>query len=361
MATAFERVARTRGVEPPKPRPDHLRVVREDEFQPTVTEHRPVRFSEIVGQGELLMRLGTHLKSAAKRGTQPGHVLLDGGPGLGKTTIAQAIAGELTEEYGIPSRCHEIEGDVIKSQNDLVLELAQLTPGDVLFIDEIQAISPSVQVSLYKALEDGYMLVRASKKSPAQRFDLPPITVVAATTHPGKISAPLRDRFKFVGHVQPYGVDDLQLVVLSYAERNEVEIEFDAAEVIARASRFTPRRAIRLLDSVRDYALEVDQDVIDTETALQGLEYCGVDEYGLEDRDRRLMRLLLDEFDGGPIGLAPLASSFGVDVTELTRDIEPYLVQAGVWALQPSGRAATRDTWKIITGSVPPIINGRLR
>jgi Holliday junction DNA helicase RuvB len=322
--------------------------------------HRPVRFSEIVGQPKLIMRLETHLKVAVARGAQPGHILLDGGPGLGKTTIAQAIVTELNER-GMPSRFHEITADAISNARKLALELAKVGAGDVFFVDEIQALKPSAQVALLRVMEDGVMFVEGTAKQPAIRFDVPAFTLVAATTHPGKLSAPVRDRFKFTGHLEPYSFDDLQLVVLSYGERVDIKMEFEAAELIARAARYTPRIATRLVDSVRDYAYEVTGDFdapIDEETARQGLEYAGIDRYGLDDRDRRYLHKLCVDFLGGPIGKDALMCTLNVDKDEL-EIIESYLLTAGLLDRHRTGRCATRATY-IALGfdPVPPVLNG---
>lgn len=362
-ASAFERVAQARGSEVPAQRQACLHVVPDDPTPPPTVSYRPVRFRDIIGQGRLVMRLETHLNSAVARGVQPGHILLDGGPGLGKTTIGQAVAGELSER-DVRSSFREVTADAIPTVRKLVIELMQLAPGDVWFVDEIQELKPAVQVALYKALEDGYMLVEGGGKDAAQRFVVPPFTMVGATTHPGKLTPPLRDRFKLVGHLEPYAFDDLALVLLSHAEHTGVDMTFEAADVIARASRYTPRRGIRLLEAVRDYAFEVTGDVhakLDEETAAQGLEYAGVDRYGLDDRDRRVLRALCMDFLGGPVGLAPLACQLGMDPGELTKDVEPYLVQAGLWRLLPRGRAATRASYVVLDLPVPPLVNGLLR
>lgn len=364
MTSAFERVAQARGIDVPSIRRASLHVVTDEPVAATeAPSHRPVRFAEIVGQAKLLMRLETHLKAAVARGAQPGHILLDGGPGLGKTTIAQAVCGELTG-LGVSSRFHEITADVITNPRKLAVELAELQAGDVWFVDEIQALKPAVQVTLLRVMEDGLLFIEASSKTPAIRFEVPSFTLVAATTHPGKLSAPVRDRFKFVGHLEPYSFDDLQMVVLAYAERCDSKLDFEAAEIIARASRYTPRRSVRLTDAVRDYAYEVTGDLdapIDAETARQGLEYNDTDEFGLDERDRRYLRCLCMEFNGGPIGAPVLAATLGMDMTELTGDIEPYLMTAGLLTRRPNGRCATTASYMVLGLPVPPILNGWLR
>lgn len=365
MTSAFERVALARGIEAPTVRRANLRVVPDvNTAAPTESNaHRPVRFAEIVGQPKLLMRLETHLRASVARGGQPGHVLLDGGPGLGKTTIGQAVCGELGA-LGIESRFHEMTADVIRTPRKLAMELAELTDGDVLFIDEIHALKTGVQVALLRVLEDGILFVEGDSKSPSIQFEVPSFTLVGATTHPGKLSNPLRDRFKFVGHLEPYTFEELQLVVLSYAERLGVDMKFEAAEIIARASRYTPRRGVRLLDAIRDYAFEVTGEldsVIDEDTALQGLEYSDIDQYGLEERDRRYLRCLVHDFMGGPVGEGLLAATLNMDVSEVRNDVEPYLMIAGLLARRTNGRCATKDTYTVLGLAVPPMLNGALR
>lgn len=365
MTSAFERVALARGIEAPTVRRANLRVVpAADTTAPAESNaHRPVRFAEIVGQPKLLMRLETHLRAAVARGGQPGHILLDGGPGLGKTMLAQAITGEL-KALGVEARCHELTADTISSPRKLAMELAVLSAGDVFLVDEIQALKPLVQTALLRVLSDGVMFVEATSKHPAERFDVPAFTLVGATTHPGKLSDALRSRFKFSGHLDPYSFDDLTLVTLSYSERIGVKIEFEAAELIAKASRYTPRRAERLVDAVRDYAFEVtgDSDApIDMETAEQGLEYQDIDRFGLEERDRRYLRCLIHDYNGGPIGAPVLSASLGMDLTELTNDVEPYLLTSGLLTRRPNGRCATKASYTVLGIPVPPIISGWMR
>lgn len=361
-SSAFERVAERRGVEAPKARvlhvvPDAAVAVAE---RPV---HRPVRFGEVVGQGRLLMRLETHLRAAVARGCQPGHVLLDGGPGLGKTTIAQAVAAELCE-LGVESVFHELTGDAISNARKLAIELATLNAGDVLFIDEVQGLRQSVQTALLRVLEDGVMFVEASAKAAAIRFVVPAFTLVAATTHPGKLSAPVRDRFKLTGHLESYDVDDLAVVALQYAERSDVHLDVDAALVLAGASRGTPRRVVRLADAARDYSFEVTGKLdapIDAETAKQALEYNDTDQLGLEQRDHRYLECLVHEYLGGPVGAPVLAGTLGMGVSELVDDVEPYLMSAGLLSRRPNGRCATEVTFGVLGLPVPPILNGWMR
>lgn len=317
---------------------------------------RPERLRDIIGQPRLTEQLTTFLNSAVARHEQPGPILLDGGPGLGKTTIGQAISGELTDR-GTTSRFHELAGEELK-RKELIEALSKLRDGDILFMDEIQELQRRVQVTLYKAMEDGYIIVNGAP------MYLPKFTLIGATTHSGKITAPLRDRFKFAGHIVPYAFDDMQLVLMSYAEHAGIDLSWDAAKVIAKASRYTPRLGIGLVGKVRDYAFKMTDDIdakLDDETARQGLEFNGVDQYGLDDRDRRVLCAVTDEFFGGPIGLNPLATTLGMDPTELSKDIEPYLVKAGLLRHLPRGRAATRATYIVQGLPIPILINGFLR
>lgn len=325
--------------------------------------HRPVHFADIIGQPRLIDRLSTHLNSAVVRGVQPGHVLLDGGAGLGKTTIAQAIATELADR-GVRSTFHDVTGDAIVSVGKLALQLSALTAGDVLLVDEIHALRAPIQLALLRALEDRMLSVPGGSRSAAQRLRLPAFTLIGATTAPGRLSEPLRARFKLAGHLVPYSFDALQLVIQGHAERAGIALTTEASEIIARASRFTPRTALRLVEACRDYALDVTGDrhaKVDGETASQGLEYAEVDQYGLDERDRRVLLQLAEEFLGGPVGVAPLAASLGMDAQELTKDVEPYLVRAGLLALGPRGRMATRASYVAVGLSVPALVNGLLR
>ena len=354
----FERVARGRGVDAPKPRPNHLHVVPDERVAVQAETHRPMRLAGIVGQQELTLRLESHIKSAVLRGRTPGHVLLDGGSGLGKTTFAQAFHGELVAR-GVECRLHKVMPNALPDMRALGVQLSALEAGDVLFLDEVHSIRKVVQEGLYNAMEDGHLIVPS--EDGAQTVELPPFTLIAATTAPGKVLGPLKNRFKFAGHIEPYTPDDLALLLLTHADEAGIKLEFDAAEAIARASRYTPRKAIELLGSVQTYSDEVTGDpgaVLDVETVLQGMEYAGVDEFGLDSRDRRVLRVLVDDFRGGPVGLNPFSCTLGMDPSELSRDVEPYLLQAGLLALRGRGRCATRATYLVLGMRVPPMING---
>lgn len=322
--------------------------------------HRPVRFAEIVGQARLIDRLTTHIESAVARKAQPGHVLLDGGPGLGKTTVGAAIAGELAAR-GMPTRFRSTSAQAIPSVRKLILELAQLKNGDVWLIDEIQELKPAVQVGLLTALEDGVVTVEGSAKAPSQQFALAAITIIGATTHPGRMQAPLRDRFKITCHLEPYLPDDLVLVTMGYAELSDIDLTWEAGEIISRAARYTPRRAIKLVDACRDRVIQTTGDLaakIDADGARDGLAFAEIDQYGLEERDRRVLSTLATTYFGGPVGLNPLSAALGMHPSELRDDVEPFLIRAGLLQLLTTGRACTNATYGVLGLQCPPLPYG---
>jgi len=358
MTSANERLAAKRGTEVPPPRVRNLHVVPDEPQIANVETHRPVRLAAITGQRELTDRLATHLRSAVRRGRAAGHVLLDGPSGYGKTTFAKAIVGEL-EALGVASTLHQVMPNALPDMRALAVELSALAPNDVLFLDEVHSIRKVVQEGLYNAMEDGIVIVPG--EDGAVTVQLPPFTLVAATTEPGKVLAPLRNRFAFAGHIEAYAADDLAQLLLLHCEEAGIKLDVDAALVIANSSRNTPRLAINNLHKVRTYSDEVTDDldaVLDAETARQGLEYNGLDKYGLDDRDRRVLSVLLDSFRGGAIGLNPFASTLGYSTAELTGDVEPYLIQAGLLQLRGRGRCATRATYLVLDRKVPPMLNG---
>jgi Holliday junction DNA helicase RuvB len=351
----FERLAAKHGIVAPKPRA--LRVV-SDEPEPEVVPEPPSkRLSDVIGQPELTMRLGSLIRSAKLRGQAAGHVFLDGAPGFGKTLIAQAVHGELVAE-GVASTFHQVMPNALPDARSLAITLSMLRPNDVLFLDEVHSVHHSVQEGLYNAMQDGFAIM-PSEDGP-QTVQLAPFTLIAATTEPGSVLAPLRNRFKFHAHIEPYAVDDLAMLLLSHCEEAGIHLDVDAALVIAGASRSTPRKALELLGAVQVYSDDLTGDpaaVLDAETALQGMEYAGVDQYGLDGRDRRVLQTLATTFKGGPIGINPLATALGMNPRELSADVEPFLIQSGRLALRRSGRSTTRDSYPPLDLSVPPILN----
>lgn len=364
MTGAFERVAELRGMPAPKPRRDHLRVVSESasEVPPATKTHRPVRLSAIIGQRRLTDRLSTHVRAALARGEQPGHILLDGPSGYGKTTLAKAISTELEACAGRSVSLRECVGDSVPNTRALAVQLAQLQPGDVLFVDECHMLPRGVQVALLRALEDRELFLPATCRDAAVRLPLVPFTLVCATTDSGKLSAALRGRFGFRGHLEAYEADDLALLLLEHAERASVSVDVDAAQRIAAAARFCPRTAIELLNATRDYSYEVTGDpaaTIDEETARQGIEFAETDPSGLTERDLRVLRTLCARcVRGDPVGAKPLACSLGMDQAELTNDVEPFLTVAGYLRHLPRGRMATPAAYEVLGLAVPPMIAG---
>lgn len=285
---------------------------------------------------------------------------MDGPPGCGKTSLAVALAAEL-EALGTPSRCHTVTGDAITSARHLAVELGKLSDGDVWFVDEAQGLKGPAQTALLKALEDRVVFVPGTAKMPAVRFELPDITMVMSTSHPGKLSTALRSRFKLTGHVDRYDIDDLGLIALGHAERIGAEIDADAALILAGASRGIPRRVTALTEAARDYSFEIagkHGELIDATTARETLEYNEVSEIGLEARDIRYLETLVRKFSGGPVGAATLSGVMGVDMSELTCDIESYLTEIGLLDRRSTGRCATEATYGAIGLPTPPIICG---
>ena len=354
----FERIAATRGEQAPKPRPRTLHVVPDEPATVESAAIRPVRLADIIGQPRVTSRLRSHVSSAILRDRVAGHVLIDGPSGYGKTTLARAVVGELNAQ-GRPSRLHTVMPSALTDVRSVARELAQLAPNDVLFLDEIHSYPRRVQECLFSAMEDGTLTMPS--EDGAQTVMLPAFTLLAATTEPGKVLAPLRNRFALTAHLEPYSPDDLALLLLAHAETAGIKLDVDAAEAIARASRYTPRKAIEHLAAVQTYSDEVTGDagaVLDAECARQGLEYAGVDPFGLDDRDRRVLRTLVEDFHGGPVGRLPLAAHLGMSEAELSRDVEPYLMAAGLIVLRGRGRCATRATYLVLGLPVSPLLNG---
>lgn len=355
MTSPFARIAAARGEEVPKPR--HLHAVDNGPTIPESSARRPTLLADVIGQPELTSQLRTHINYGVRRSRPPGHVLLDGPSGYGKTSFARAIHGELIER-GITSRLITVMPNAVPTTDKLAVQFAQLQANDVLFLDEIHGFKQSVQEGLYTAMEDRYVVT--SSDNGAQVVPLPPFTLVAGTTEPAKILAPLRGRFDLTGHLTRYAEEDLALLLQSHASESEVTLTDDAALVIAEASRFTPRTAIKNLGKVRAYAEELTDAVapsINEETARDGLEYAGIDAFGLDERDRRVLRALAVQFKGGPIGLIPLATALGMSPDELRKDIEPYLIAAGLVELHGRGRQTTRKTYHVLGLRVPPLMH----
>ncbi|MFI9722315.1 Holliday junction branch migration DNA helicase RuvB [Streptomyces sp. NPDC052396] len=310
---------------------------------------RPKDLGEFVGQERVREQLDLVLRAARGRGATADHVLLSGAPGLGKTTLSMIIAAEM----GAPIRI--TSGPAIQHAGDLAAILSSLTEGEVLFLDEIHRMSRPAEEMLYMAMEDFRVDVVVGKGPGATAIplELPPFTLVGATTRAGLLPPPLRDRFGFTGHMEFYSPDELRRVINRSARLLDVDIAADGAAEIAGRSRGTPRIANRLLRRVRDYAQVKADGVITGEVAARALEVYEVDGRGLDRLDRAVLTALLKLFGGGPVGLSTLAVAVGEERETVEEVAEPFLVREGLLARTPRGRVATPAAWSHL-GMVPP-------
>ncbi len=298
---------------------------------------RPRRLADYIGQEKVTANLEVFIQAAKSRGESLDHVLLFGPPGLGKTTLAHIVAYEL----GVPIQVSS--GPVLERTGDLAAILTNLQPGSVLFVDEVHRIPAHVAELLYPAMEDFSLdlVVGSGPGARTMRLKLPSFTLVGATTRPGLLPPPLRDRFGIVHRLDFYQPQALARIVTRSASILGVAIDAEAAEEIARRSRGTPRIANRLLRRVRDFAQAEGSQRITVEVARFGLERLEVDTYGLDELDRRLLLAILEQYRGGPVGLRSLAATLGEDQGTLEDIYEPYLLQAGFLQRTPRGRVAT--------------------
>jgi len=313
---------------------------------------RPTKLADYIGQPAVREQMDIFIEAARGRNEALDHTLIFGPPGLGKTTLANIIANEV----GVNLR--HTSGPVLERPGDLAALLTNLEPRDVLFIDEIHRLSPVVEEVLYPAMED-YQLDIMIGEGPAARsikLDLPPFTLVGATTRAGSLTAPLRDRFGIVQRLEFYNIDDLCSIVTRSAQISGMEIAPEGAREIARRSRGTPRIANRLLRRVRDYAEVKADGRVTVEVADRALTMLNVDPCGFDAMDRRLLMTIIEKFDGGPVGVDSLAAAIGEERGTIEDVLEPFLIQQGFIMRTTRGRQATRHAYQHF-GLTPPACN----
>jgi holliday junction DNA helicase RuvB len=311
---------------------------------------RPRTLDEVVGQGRVRAQLGLVLEAARRRGRAPDHVLLSGPPGLGKTTLAMIIAHEMSVPLRLTS------GPAITHAGDLAAILSGLNEGDVLFVDEIHRMSRPAEEMLYMAMEDFRVDVVIGKGPGATAIplEIPPFTLVGATTRAGLLPGPLRDRFGFTGHLEYYDPDELDVIVHRSAGLLGVDLTDHGAAEIASRSRGTPRIANRLLRRVRDYAQVRADGIVTLDVSRAALDLYEVDRLGLDRLDRGVLDVLCRRFGGGPVGLSTLAVAVGEERETVEEVAEPFLVRNGFLARTPRGRIATAAAWQHLDLEAPP-------
>jgi len=313
--------------------------LKEDSFEKSI---RPESISEYVGQSEVKENIEIYIKAALMREEPLDHVLLYGPPGLGKTTLAHIIANEMNTNLKMAT------GPAIEKTGDLAAILSSLEPGDVLFIDEIHRIPRFIEETLYSAMEDFTLTIVVGSDSSSRniKIDLPPFTLVGATTRTGDLTSPLRDRFGIISKLNYYTVEELTQIIKRTSRVLECPIDEDAAVELAKRSRGTPRIANRLFKRVRDYALVMGDGIIDKQIADLALTKLKVDELGLDETDYNLLKAIIEKFNGGPVGIDAIASSIGEEQTTIEDVYEPYLLQNGFLKRTSRGRVVTEKAYE---------------
>ncbi|MDC0238002.1 Holliday junction branch migration DNA helicase RuvB [Gammaproteobacteria bacterium] len=315
---------------------------------------RPQLIEDFIGQNSVKEQMQIFVEAARKRAEPLDHTLIFGPPGLGKTTLAYIVANEM--QVGLKTT----SGPVIEKAGELVALLSNLEENDVLFIDEIHRLSPSVEEILYPAMED-YRIDIMIGEGPAARsipYTLKPFTLIGATTRAGLLTSPLRDRFGIVQRLEFYAVEELTEIVTRSGQRLDVKVDSEGAVEIARRARGTPRVANRLLRRVRDYAEVRADGSVSAETADSALDLLNVDQEGIDVMDRKLLLTILEKFSGGPVGLDSLAAAIGEERDTIEDVVEPYLIQQGYMMRTPRGRVATERAYHHFSLTPPPVPGG---
>ena len=323
---------------------ENERIVGSNELKEDLTNENSIRpkwLSEYIGQDKVKEKLEIFIESSLSRKEPLDHVLLQGPPGLGKTTLSTIIANELGVNIRVTS------GPAIERPSDLASILTNLSYGDVLFIDEIHRINRSVEEILYSAMEDFVLDIIVGKGPNAQsiRIDLEKFTLIGATTRSGMLSAPLRDRFGVLLSLNLYNPEDLTTIIKRSANILEIEIDDQGAYEIAKRSRGTPRIANRLLKRVRDYAIVRKESKIDWLTSKEGLNLLEIDDMGLDTMDKKIVMTMYQNFNGGPVGIDTIAASTGIENVTIEDVYEPYLLQIGFLSRTPRGRVLTKKAY----------------
>lgn len=356
----YSKAAEALGMDAPKPR---LRVVKPDERIERETNgvYRPAKLDDCVGQVRAQIKTKMWVTSANRRGIQPGHVLLSGGPGLGKTTIAKIFTSLMNE--GRPESQHVAlhctMGTTVKSPKQMAKALGKIRKGDVLFIDECHQMGLAAEEMLGLAMEDGKISVAGndSGTTDALEMDIPAFTLVGATTKPAHLSRPLKDRFGLAVSLEYYSDEELAEIIARAAEREKLDVTSEAAMAIARVGRQTPRKALGVLGMVSAYADTLKLDTVDLDAARGAFDVIGIDSMGLDERDRDYLSVVAS-WQGRRVGLSPVAARSGLDNKEISDDIEPYLLRAGILDTNGRGRCLTKFAYQHLYPEmpVPPLL-----